>query len=464
MAASNIADLPLPPIARKLPAPDCIYPTPQQSKEDEQKHGGVFTYKLGTGRITVFAHPSLYKIVFHSQVEYDAISVDEGAAHIAEKWFQIPADFHGYTRQGLDATRKSTLNPKTCRVLNDDIGAALERRLRELPDSGDMPVVKLAKATFLPVNDALFGPGVVPPEAEDWLHTFDGKLPLILYSGIDTIPEAKEAYEKIVSMFEQAILRGDHLPNSGRKCPVLQHRLAVLPKSTDSRLMAKFMVSMFWAPQANTLPMTFWTIAHILNDPVVQRRVEQEARAWNGGRRGAGPSDAPLYNTDELPFIGACLKEALRMYIALEHPRKVLRDFSVHDPVTGKDYRIPAGDRVTLMSYLRHYDANIYPDPSAFRPQRWDNADLPADSWWPFSKGRYSCSGQHLALLEIPTLIALFFREFDAELQGLLPQPGWNGDDGNFWVAPRCGPLGWPYGIDDCRVRYRRRTPATSKM
>jgi hypothetical protein len=25
-------------------------------------------------------------------------------------------------------------------------------------------------------------------------------------------------------------------------------------------MMAKFMVSLFWAPQANTLPMTFWYV------------------------------------------------------------------------------------------------------------------------------------------------------------------------------------------------------------
>ena len=52
------------------------------------------------------------------------------------------------------------------------------------------------------------------------------------------------------------------------------------------------------------------------------------------------------------------------MYIAIEHPRKVVEGFTVHDPTTGNDYTIPKGDRVTLMSYLRHHDDAIYPEPA----------------------------------------------------------------------------------------------------
>ena len=97
--------------------------------------------------------------------------------------------------------------------------------------------------------------------------------------------------------------------------------------------MAQRMVSLFWAPQASALPMTFWTIAQILNDSVVQRKAEQEARAWTApgagskGRSstGGGSGGCPVhsgdgkavFDTTELPYITACLKEVLRMYIAI---------------------------------------------------------------------------------------------------------------------------------------------------
>jgi hypothetical protein len=193
----------------------------------------VFTYKLGEGRITVFTDPSQYHLIFHSQTDYPEISVNEGVSRIARVWFQIPAEFDDFTRQGLDAVRKAALNPVKARHLNDDIGDALQSRFDTLPEVGEISVRELAHATFLPVNQALFGKDCVPPEAEEWFHSFDGKLPLILYMGIDAFPDAKEAYENIVTMFERAILRGDHLPESGVSCPALSERLAVLPEGTD---------------------------------------------------------------------------------------------------------------------------------------------------------------------------------------------------------------------------------------
>ena len=36
-----------------------------------------------------------------------------------------------------------------------------------------------------------------------------------------------------------------------------------------------------------------------------------------------------------------------------------------------------------------------------------------------------SCSGRHLLTLELPTLVALFVRTFDAELIDPIPEPNW---------------------------------------
>ena len=86
------------------------------SAEDAKIHGGVFSYTLGKGRITVFADPKLFKMIFHSQTDYPDISVNEGVAAIAEKWFQIPKEFHDSTRAGLDAVRKVGCEVHVARV------------------------------------------------------------------------------------------------------------------------------------------------------------------------------------------------------------------------------------------------------------------------------------------------------------------------------------------------------------
>jgi hypothetical protein len=62
---------------------------------------------------------------------------------------------------------------------------------------------------------------------------------------------------------------------------------------------------------------------HILNDPAVLKKVEAEARGWKGGSTAEVSENRPRYDTQELPYISTCLKEVLRMYIAIENPRKV---------------------------------------------------------------------------------------------------------------------------------------------
>lgn len=120
------------------------------------------------------------------------------------------------------------------------------------------------------------------------------------------------------------------------------------------------------------------------------------------------------------------------MYVAILTHRKVARDCSV-TTTSGKQYRLPEGDMITVASYIVHYDEEIYPDPYTFNPERWlvPNPPSALDSmgdrnWFPFSMGRYSCSGKFLALLEIPTLVGLFFREFDAELVADETEANWD--------------------------------------
>lgn len=42
------------------------------------------------------------------------------------------------------------------------------------------------------------------------------------------------------------------------------------------------------------------------------------------------------------------------------------------NPITGKSYTFRKGDRVGLCPPLWHRDPEIYPEPLAFRPERWE--------------------------------------------------------------------------------------------
>jgi cytochrome P450 len=106
---------------------------------------------------------------------------------------------------------------------------------------------------------------------------------------------------------------------------------------------------------------------------------------------------------------------------------------------------------LSVASYLRHYDPNIYSNPLEFRPERWlDGTQYPEHHFFPFGKGMNSCSGQHIAKLEIPTLVALLVKEFETELLGGLPEADWSE------VLAVVRPEGWPKETN-CRLKFIRR-------
>jgi len=458
-SANDIDTLPLPPEAYCREG--TFFPTMAHLKEDAGRLGEVFRYKFFGGRhITVLSNPNLFDIVFKpnelSENEEIGDSVKMEMDKIAFAWFGIPKECGPYTREGLNEVRKQLTKSSRPGGFNDRIAHDLYAQFANFPDEGEIDAFALGASTFWPVNGHLYGCQTINPQlcphAQEWFHQFDAPLPAVT-GGVpkSQFPEHLDAAEKITDLFFSAIQRGVHLSNDA---PVFKARVGVLandPQITD-RTRARFMLSLFWAAQANTLPLTFWLIVEILNNPRVREKVAAEARS---GPFSSMPDESGHFDVsvETLPYIRACLKEVLRMKVAMLTHRKVSRDTSFTTP-TGKRYKLPKGDMVTVASYISHYDETVYQNPWEFNPERWLDPAMeklsPLDStgddyWYPFSKGRYSCSGKFLALLEIPTLIALFMREFDAELVDPMPSANWQA------VLAAVLPEG------TCKLKFRRK-------
>lgn len=467
------ADLPQPPVAKL--SKDTFFPTFPQMRKDAERHGPVFTYALaGKRRLTIFADPSLFPIVFHPGIYGETEGVEDAVRmemdKIAHAWFNIPKEVCPWTRDGLNAIRR-VMSPANSQIMNQKVGGFLRDAFDAFGESGEVPLTKLASMTFGPVNAAMFGDGNVPSEAEKWFHAFDEYLPMIVRGvPMTAYEECVVAYEKITNMFESSIeriKRGNGIVADRNFAPAITERIAVLDGKAahgadfSNRVLAQFMVSIFWAPQANTLPMTTWMLAHILADRRVYDEVTREVR---DRRKGFGTGKHFDASPENLPYTHACLRETLRLYIANMTHRTVTRNIRVS--VDKKTYRIPKDDMLSLASYIQHYDPKIYPSPETFQPERWlernkkgawVSLSTPSGgcplaskrhSWYPFSKGRFSCSGQHLAKLEIPTLVALFLQRYDATLDRF-PEADW--DD----VVASVRPEGWPYECEST-VRFSR--------
>jgi cytochrome P450 len=76
-------------------------------------------------------------------------------------------------------------------------------------------------------------------------------------------------------------------------------------------------------------------------------------------------------------------------------------------------HHIPAGARIGLCIYLTHRRADLYPDPLAFRPERYLDSKPETYSWLPFGGGIRRCVGAAFAQLEMRTVLATVLTHLD---------------------------------------------------
>jgi cytochrome P450 len=84
------------------------------------------------------------------------------------------------------------------------------------------------------------------------------------------------------------------------------------------------------------------------------------------------------------------------------------------------EHELPRGTEVLLSIYETHRDADVYRDPQAFRPQRWETIQPSVYEYNPFSTGPRTCIGAAFALMEIKVVLSMVLSRFRL---ALMPQP-----------------------------------------
>jgi cytochrome P450 len=96
-------------------------------------------------------------------------------------------------------------------------------------------------------------------------------------------------------------------------------------------------------------------------------------------------------------YIVATVQEVLRSRPVLPNaePRLVMEEIEIGG------WRYPTGCCLAVNAYLVHHDPAIYPDPYAFRPERFLDESPGTYTWLPFGGGRRRCIGASFAMLEM---------------------------------------------------------------
>jgi cytochrome P450 family 135 len=116
-------------------------------------------------------------------------------------------------------------------------------------------------------------------------------------------------------------------------------------------------------------------------------------------------ADELAEDSEDGAYLTATIQEIMRRRPVLinAEPRLVKKPVQIG----GVDY--PAGIVLIASAYLVHHDPDIYPDPYAFRPERFlDSAGGQAPgtyTWLPFGGGRRRCLGASFAMLEMKIVL-----------------------------------------------------------
>ena len=123
--------------------------------------------------------------------------------------------------------------------------------------------------------------------------------------------------------------------------------------------------------------------------------------------------------TTALPYLNAVLKESMRL-----HPSVGLL-MERHVPRGGIEidgHYLKEGTIVGINPWVTNHNEDVFPDPDAFRPERWleaSNARLKEmDNLWElnFGAGARKCIGRNISWIEMQKVIPELLRQFKIEL------------------------------------------------
>ncbi|XP_063696604.1 cytochrome P450 4d1-like isoform X2 [Culicoides brevitarsis] len=163
---------------------------------------------------------------------------------------------------------------------------------------------------------------------------------------------------------------------------------------------------MFEGHDTTTSAMTFIVYRLALN-PDVQERAFNELQSLLG----TDPDTPCSYNDlQEMKYLEMVIKEALRM-----HPSVPLIGRQTLEPMQIEGNYVPAGVDINIPIYALHHNADVFPDPEKFDPERFTEEGQkmrnPYD-YIPFSAGNRNCIGQRFAMLEMKAVISTILRHY----------------------------------------------------
>jgi cytochrome P450 len=196
---------------------------------------------------------------------------------------------------------------------------------------------------------------------------------------------AKRVADQVI--YEQIAARRVDTARLARGTDVLTMLLAARDEDgrelTDAELRDELMTLLVAGHETTATAMS-WTLERIVRHPDVLERL----------------TDA--YSDD---YLDAVIKETLRLRPVVPAVARTLQE-----PMEFGGWMLPAGVNIAPSIYLLHRRADLYPEPEAFRPERFLGRTPGTYEWIPFGGGTRRCLGASFALMEMRVVLRTVLR------------------------------------------------------
>jgi cytochrome P450 len=162
---------------------------------------------------------------------------------------------------------------------------------------------------------------------------------------------------------------------------------------SDQEIRDELMTALL-AGHETTASQLAWAFERLARETRVATRLTEEIDAGEG---------------DE--YVTATVHEILRLKPVLPNAEPRLTKRSV----TIGGFTYPPGIALLASAFLVHRDPDIYPEPHAFRPERFVGVSPGTYTWLPFGGGRRRCLGASFALQEMKIVLRVVFSRLTVE-------------------------------------------------
>ena len=394
-----------------------------------QQHGDLTRMRLGYEDAWDLMHPDLVReaLITHAdqlirwergmevfeQVFGQSVLVTEGATWLRQRRMLMPAftpkRVAGYAQLMTDAARRAldaavpagqgrALVPVD--ALWTDV--AMDVILRTLFSESAQADARDAAWATQTLSEAAFREMFMPFTLPDWLP-LPGKA-----DKRRALRALKGLVQRHIDARQSEAPVADGASGKPERSDLLHMLLALRDESTGETLSPQEVLDQclvtFQAGHETSATTLLWWTTLMAQHPEAAERARAEVDAV---LQGGVPGPEHLA---QLPWLGATLKEALRLY----PPIAALMNRRTTAPITLGGVAVPQGALLRITPWVLHRDARWFAQPEQFQPERFlDGAPpIPKGAWIPFGLGPRVCIGQHFAMLEMTLLAAMLLQRY----------------------------------------------------